>query len=59
MGSLHHSCPKGGAFLGSPLATVSSPKVDTIGLLERASLPSSDHPMVDPSDGPAARQIKE
>ncbi|KAF7145571.1 hypothetical protein RHSIM_Rhsim04G0162200 [Rhododendron simsii] len=49
-GSLHHSCPKGGAFLGSLLAMVSSPKVDTIDLLERASLPSSDHLMVDPSD---------
>ncbi|KAG5548392.1 hypothetical protein RHGRI_013920 [Rhododendron griersonianum] len=44
--------------LGSSISRV-PPKIDIIGLLEKASVPNFEHLKIKDSDGPAAKQIKE
>ncbi|KAG5531584.1 hypothetical protein RHGRI_026261 [Rhododendron griersonianum] len=44
--------------LGSSISRV-SPKIDIIGMLEKALVPNFEHLKVNDTDGPAAKQIKE
>ncbi|KAG5560625.1 hypothetical protein RHGRI_003821 [Rhododendron griersonianum] len=44
--------------LGSSISRV-PPKIDIIGMLEKASVPNFEHLKIKDSDGPAAKQIKE